>query len=154
MRKQDQIVVNPSVIFTKKESTMWVRKSELLLAYFIFSYGSVLQAYATQRFFKKPGFSPYIIDYVPKDEEIQNRYRIWAKERGALKGFILFSTFFERLFTEGQFNKFRKRLLTLTKRVSSVSEMQNAGFDFDLYCTGSDQVWGKIGTQAFDPAYF
>ena len=54
-----------------------------------------------------------------------------------------------------KFSKFRKTYLKQTeKEYNSVEELKNNLPNADVYCTGSDQVWAKIGGVNYDEAYF
>ena len=52
------------------------------------------------------------------------------------------------------FEKMRKGAFPVTRRYRSDEELRQDPPEADVYITGSDQVWGPIGTDAYDPAFF
>lgn len=53
-----------------------------------------------------------------------------------------------------KFRKFQKQWLSLTKRTySSGEDLKKSKLTADIFCTGSDQVWGNIGMDRYDPVY-
>lgn len=52
------------------------------------------------------------------------------------------------------FDYFIDKELPLTDSFYSLEELKNNLIDFDIYCTGSDQVWNNYYTHNFDGAYF
>lgn len=126
----------------------------------ISNYGSILQTYAMQRVLESMGHRAQIIDYIPRDEDYRNiagtllaRNPEWSKN---LLMKILYKALLAPEYKAAgrRFEAFRKRMLRLTRRYSSLAELKSDTPQADLYCTGSDQVWGPIGGEAYDPAYF
>jgi hypothetical protein len=126
----------------------------------ITNYGSILQAYALQKVLEAMGHSITIIDYIRQDEDYRHitgtllrRSKSW--NRNAVSKAVYKAIIAPEYRKAGRrFEAFRKELLNLSRRYSSATELQNDKPWADIYCTGSDQVWGPIGAQSYDPAYF
>lgn len=115
-------------------------------------HGSVLQAYATQLLFERLGHDVTIIDY-----KYPNR---WQEEHGMHIFYPSLKTRIAQCF--GLKAKYRKRkkilrfmtkYYRLTRKYSDKNELKANPPSFDIYVTGSDQVWNPRFTYA-DPAYF
>ncbi len=116
----------------------------------IFNQGSILQALATQVFFKKLGFDSKIIDYVPSEErfpkiiltELKNNEK-WNSN--IVKRIIFVNIkFFTKLISFYKFNIYRKKYLILSKKIKSVENLKLLDNETTIMCSGSDQVWGPI----------
>ncbi|MCH5320257.1 MAG: polysaccharide pyruvyl transferase family protein [Eubacterium sp.] len=136
------------------------KKIAIITRHAISNYGSVLQTYALQKAIDKIGFESEIIDYIRTDEDYRNISDTLIKKsswnKNAVTRLIYKSIQSPEYIKMGkEFEKYRKALLKLTaKRYSSLEELKHNPPDADIYCTGSDQVWGTIGNDEIDPAYF
>ena len=110
------------------------------------NYGSALQAFALVEYLNKIGHYAETIDYIfPNDyhEKIANPSflkRILFRSRRGLR-FFLVEWFLQR---EKKFSLFRKQHLSLSKKTYYTKEelINNAPL-YDMYITGSDQVWNE-----------
>lgn len=124
------------------------------------NYGSLLQAYATQRAIERLGHEAVCINYIRTDELPENRTKTllsvsrWNKN-AATK--LLYLVTQKPVFDAARkrFDRYRKNMLTLTDECWNTPEelAQNLP-KADVYMTGSDQVWNTVGTGVIDPAYF
>ena len=124
------------------------------------NYGSVLQAYATQRAIEGLGHEAVCINYIRTDELPENRTKTllsvsrWNKNAATR---LLYSVTQKPVFDAAgkRFDRYRKNMLTLTDECWNTPEelAQNLP-KADVYMTGSDQVWNTVGTGVIDPAYF
>lgn len=124
------------------------------------NYGSVLQAYATQRAIEELGHEAVCINYIRTDELPENRTKTllsvsrWNKNAATR---LLYSVTQKPVFDAAgkRFDRYRKNMLTLTDECWNTPEelAQNLP-KADVYMTGSDQVWNTVGTGVIDPAYF
>ncbi|WP_408071428.1 polysaccharide pyruvyl transferase family protein [Butyrivibrio sp. JL13D10] len=135
-------------------------KVGVLTRHAVANYGSVLQAYATQKAIEKTGHESEIINYIRKDEFDINisktmlfRNKAWNSNLLRRIVYIILQT---PVYTSTfrTFRKYTKRLLKETRRVYFTSEEIQNNTNYDLYCVGSDQVWGQIGCSEYDPCYF
>lgn len=137
------------------------KKIAVITRHAVSNYGSVLQTYALQEAIKRAGFDCEIIDYVRFDEAYRRITDTIIKK--SPKWNKNFATRFvykciqspEYIIMGRRFEKFQKKLFNLTpKRYHSLQELKNNKPLADIYCTGSDQVWGAIGADAYDSAYY
>ena len=124
------------------------------------NYGSLLQTIATQTIIERLGHTCEIVDYIREDEHynhiddttLQNNAR-WNSSK--LKRIVyLMMKKPETVLAGKKFEQMRKQYLQLSKRYSSIVELSANKPKADIYMTGSDQVWGKIGNEKYDEAYF
>ncbi|MBQ6995558.1 MAG: polysaccharide pyruvyl transferase family protein [Lachnospiraceae bacterium] len=123
------------------------------------NYGSFLQSYALQKAIEKLGNEAVIIDYIREDEEYHKRINIALKKSKRWNKNLLMRTIYkvsrypETVLMERKFAQFRKKHLNMTKLYTSIQELEKDKPQADIYCTGSDQVWGPISLDNYDPAY-
>lgn len=137
------------------------KKVAVITRHAVSNYGSVLQAYALQEAIKKAGFDCEIIDYIRFDEDYRNitdtvikKSPKWNKNFASRFVYKCIQSP-EYILMGRRFEKFQKSLLNLTNELyRSSEEMKNNRPQADIYCTGSDQVWGAIGTDVYDGAYY
>lgn len=114
------------------------------------NFGSLLQTYATQCIIERLGYQPTIINYrYPnkyhiKKNKLHNPYAtykapFWMRLRGALY-YQLLSVKVNRE-KSNLFKKEQKALLSLTEQYEDQETLRNTPPKFDIYLTGSDQVW-------------
>lgn len=120
-----------------------------------YNYGAVLQCYALYRTLKKLGHECYVLDYWPK--YFYNEYyvhRDFLLTHPPVKTFL--NHFRARNIIKDRnqgFENFLKDYLELMP-ISIVGECVNVdGVQFDLYITGSDQVWNDRCAR-FDRNFF
>lgn len=113
------------------------------------NYGSILQAYALQRFLIQLGFETKCIDYLPsRNQKLLNWVRcgnsprlFWDRARA------FFHSREERQHFRGesvrQFDRFVDEHMATTRRCSSSKDLKKVSEEenFDVYICGSDQIW-------------
>jgi len=136
-------------------------KVKVITRHAVANYGSLLQTYATQHVIEKLGHEVEIINYVPREEQSWRqafvRYHIrGVSQRNPLyKLVFLLSQMINYGFSYRMFKRFRKRFSIKEGALySTPAELKSNPPRADIYVTGSDQVWGNIGTQPYDPAFF
>lgn len=112
----------------------------------VINYGSVLQAYATQFIIEKLGYNCKIIDYEYPNIFQYKRgtipYEItW---RGRIAKYLWLKPRWRRM---NRFSKFIRKRLKTTQFFPNREKLNRYNFDFDVYVTGSDQVWNTIHTK-------
>lgn len=135
-------------------------KVKIITRHAVANYGSILQAYATQKAIKKLGHEAEIINYVRHDEQGKNisdtmlkRNKKWNKNFLTRKIYkILQTPVYNGSYIK--FSQFRKEFLKESDVLYSCDEDLKLLPEADIYCTGSDQVWGKIGNVDYDKNYF
>ena len=125
------------------------------------NYGSVLQAYALQEKIKSLGHEVKIIDYRPSRytmlsmlKGLKNKTELLKKNPFARLAarIIIFPSYLLRFRT---FKKFVNRYLNLTEdSYIDEDDFGNKLPVFDIYCTGSDQVWNSDWNGKIDKPLF
>lgn len=118
------------------------------------NYGAELQAYATQAILKKLGHNAEIIDYLfyknpdfKKTAKSSPLFRFSIKTRIAehiLPLITRIKEFRHRKASRARmsrFNTFHSENTSMSGTYHSIEELYNARLDYDVYITGSDQVW-------------
>lgn len=136
------------------------KKVELITLQRVPNYGSVLQAYATQKIIEKYGFECEIINYFPDRMRIKSMLRRIKDKNEKFKNSLLLRTiariiilpsYFVRF---SSFKKFYKYLNMTNYEYHSNNEIKNNLPIADIYCTGSDQVWNSEWNEGIDKALF
>ena len=104
------------------------------------NWGSVLQAYATQKAVESLGYKAQVIDYVyPNNYHIERGYwhptHIPIKRRIAIWLGIVPPTKMMLL------NDFIKKEMNVSKKIDSREELKDIANDYDIFLSGSDQIW-------------
>ena len=122
----------------------------------IVNYGSLFQSYATQSILEGMGYNAQIIDYISHNETVTRRLRAFSLRcANPIKRIVYrLVKLPDEIIKDRKFVKFRKRLLKMTERFSSLEELKSHDFADDILCAGSDQLWGYMPNEAIDPAYF
>lgn len=134
-------------------------KVSVITRHGITNYGSILQTYATQTVLERLGCQVEIVDYIRTDEEdgqiaktLARRSKRWGKS-AVTRGIYSLIQLPEYKIMGRKFETMRKKLLKMTRRYHSLEELMEDIPDADVYCSGSDQVWGPVGDGHLDPAY-
>lgn len=136
-------------------------KVSFITRHAITNYGSLLQTYALQYIIQRMGYEVEVIDYIREDEDYKKianslvkKSKTWNKN-GLTRAIYCALVSPEYMFMGKKFEKMRKQFLQLTsQKYVNIEELVSEKPVADIYCTGSDQVWGPIGTNEYDPAYF
>lgn len=136
-----------------------MKKVGIITRHAIPNYGSFLQSKATEFIINDLGYESEIINYVREDEKEENIVDTYANSR-KLFGRNILTKFAYRVIQGSNlkrmnkvFKEYRNKYLKISDMVSSSDELKKI-CNYDIYCTGSDQVWGKIGNDNFDKNYF
>lgn len=135
-------------------------KIDIITRHSVPNYGSLLQSYATQKAIEKMGHESEIIDYTRYEERFENLANTLVKgkkwDKNAILRFVYKSIQtpnYAKMYKT--FAKYRKEFLKESEiEYGNLEELKNNPPVADVYCSGSDQIWGKIGTADFDEAYF
>ena len=112
------------------------------------NYGAILQVFALQTKLKELGYDVKVIDY--KNEAIDRQYKLIRLNRGCIKEDLKYFTINQKRFRI--FKKFIKNNLELSKEYS-LDELKSNPPKYDVYITGSDQVWNIKLVKALDDIY-
>lgn len=121
------------------------------------NYGTLLQAYALQRFLRREGYDVSNINYKPSTIE---------KAKNLIKchnSFSLFKEKFDGYLSKKQgqpellcqrnkaFEQFLSKNFNLTKQYSKPNELTELSGKYDAYICGSDQIWSPM---LLNPVYY
>ena len=119
--------------------------------------GTCLQIYATVQKFCQKGHDVCVLNYI-RDYLFGRKYALdlWKGKNWLLR--YLFSYYFawinrKKIFKTTEF--LSNNSIKLTKAYTSANEIRGDLWDYDLYVTGSDQVWNVAhNNNRFDGVYF
>lgn len=137
------------------------KKIDIITLHRIVNYGSVLQAYATQKVFEEKGLDVEFIDYYPERmhllgmlKRIKNKNEKFKKNviLRNIARIVMFPSYIQRFYT---FKAFIKKRLNLSKKIYKTEEdFKNNPPMADYFCTGSDQVWNTGWNEKIDHPFF
>ena len=128
------------------------KKIGIITMHKVLNYGSALQAYALQRVIEKMGYDVEIIDYIyPNEYHMQFVHRPCALRR-LISYAIEMLRGFPRKRRIKAFEEFYKENLKLSRTYYSKEELHNNPPKYDVYMTGSDQVWNPKSIHE-DPSF-
>ena len=124
------------------------------------NYGSLLQSYATEKALEKMGYDAEIIDYCRYDERAEELSKSLVKGKKWDKNVLTRMVYnaiqmpnYSQMYKK--FASYRNGFLKMTdKEYGSIEELKKDVPQEDVYCSGSDQIWGRIGQSDYDEAYF
>lgn len=117
----------------------------------VINYGSILQTYATQHAIEKLGYECEIIDYRYPNEfhYLHGRKVVPMTLKNKIGKTLGISARWRKI---KKFKNFQKKYLNLSKEYASPEDLQEAPPLYDIYMSGSDQVWNPLyryGDQSF-----
>lgn len=115
------------------------------------NYGAVLQAFALQKAIKNLGYKSEILNYI--SERVQISYYLKFPKKGSIKKkisyFFKHSNFMKR---KAVFDAFLNQYILLSKETYTKETLKESNQRYDLFITGSDQVW-NLKLHQMDTAY-
>lgn len=112
------------------------------------SYGSALQSYALQKKLIDLGAETELIDYQYPNEAHGFQVRGIRGIVNALVSFVLNALFgFPNIRKKNRFKSFYKQNYKLSRYYPTTDSLINNPPKYDIYCTGSDQVWNPLFTK-------
>lgn len=118
------------------------------------NYGSVLQAYAMQRYLSRLGVENEIIDYVPDHlRDVNMRLPVLRDKTHNLLPFINLLFFQIQIYRLiGKFERFVKKNMRLSKEKIYSDNFEKA--QYGAYIIGSDTVWSTDESGGFDDGFW
>lgn len=137
------------------------KKVGIITQHRVVNYGSVLQTYALQEKIKELGYDCEVIDYYPERftplgmlKRIKNKGEKFRKSfliRTAAR-IIIIPSYIMRFH---MFFAFLDNRIGMTdKTYRSEEELKMEKFDYDIFCTGSDQVWNYGWNEKIEYPYY
>ena len=125
------------------------------------NYGSVLQAYALQETIKELGYDSEIIDYRPSRSSMLNMIIGLKNKNKLLRRSIIVRTIVRLIMIPSYilrfktFKRFVKHYLNLSQNYyKEENDLLNNPPFYNVYCTGSDQVWNSEWNGKIDKPLF
>jgi hypothetical protein len=119
--------------------------------------GTALQIYSTVRLIEERGHEVVVLQYI-RSYLFGKEYalNLWKNKNWAIRHlFALYYVWINRNRDFLTIRFLRKQSMKITRPFYSVDELKREDFDYDLYVTGSDQVWNMAhNNNRFDEAYF
>ncbi len=138
-----------------------MKKVGVITLHRVTNYGSVLQTYALQETIKKLGYDVEIIDYRPHRITMMGMLKGLKNKKSILQKSLIIRTGVRIIMIPSYvlrfkcFSKFIHKYLKITKKMyKKESEIIEEDFDYDIYCTGSDQVWNSDWNEKFDGPFY
>ncbi len=129
-------------------------KIALLTIHYANSYGGMLQAYAAKDVLSRFG-DVKILNYRTKHlEESMKVVAFPSSLRECMRAAKNIARFFPRSRLIDRFKAFQNTYLAQTDHLTSWSDLQSQSSEFDVFVSGSDQIWNPSIIESFDPAYF
>ena len=121
-----------------------------------YNYGSILQAFALQKYIKENVGEAKIIDFIHREDFKQYhlfRKYLYKTYPTALGADIIY--FVRNLKRKRAFELFIKKYISLTdKRYKDYNQLCELNSLFDVFICGSDQIWNPDCTNGVEPAYY
>ena len=109
----------------------------IITYHWAFNYGAVLQAYALQTYLEKLGHKVEFINYIPKNQKVSILRKFIGRNIESTK--LKLKTLRRELI----FKPFVKKLHIGEIKYQSYQELLKTPPNYDVYITGSDQVWNN-----------
>lgn len=107
-----------------------------------YNFGSVLQAYATQQILKSIGCDPFIINYrIPFQKDYYGLLGYGTGLKAPLKKIMMIPQLSDRKKRAARYEHFITKRMNLTQEFSNPVEAERFKHSFDIYISGSDQIW-------------
>lgn len=114
------------------------------------NYGAVLQTYALQKAIFSLGYDNEVLNY--DEERVKRQYHYSLLSQRSLKEVIQHAIYHKRYKMRiNVFQNFLHEYVQLSKRYTKAN-LSNANYDYDLFISGSDQVW-SLGLHKGDTSY-
>lgn len=153
-------------------------KAGIITFHFPYNCGAILQCLALQTALESYGLEAYVIDYRPwyhqnrytplknpvyfakkclrkRGSEDTKKQRILRSLKGFLRSVYAWRRYPKLVERDRKFKNFRSKFLNESRLYRSIDKLRSNPPDYDIYISGSDQLWNaKITEGEFDPAYF
>ena len=133
-----------------------MKKALIVTMHSIINYGSFYQTIATMALLRNVGCDSDILDYRPLTKRgcyflFSSLFEEKFKIKRLISDIIYFPSKFCRLV---RFRKQQKMYYSSTRIFRSYDDVKKANLKYDIYLTGSDQVWNPVSNHGLDPVFF
>ncbi len=130
-------------------------KAAVVTLHRVYNYGSVLQAYATQKAMQKQGIDAEIVDYITPQRTTKAILFAGSERRSGVKKLLYLLAKSASIFLkERTFGRFVEKNLRLTKKYVTADDLAKDPPQADVYVTGSDQTWNSQYNEGVDRGFF
>lgn len=112
------------------------------------NWGSVLQAFSLQKVIDKLGYKSVIIDYIYPNKfhysqgKPKNKHSLWYRSKHLIKKFLVLLHVMKHKTTKMDLlNSFIKDNMNCTVTIKKKASLKSILPSFDIYVSGSDQIW-------------
>ena len=117
------------------------------------NYGALLQVFALQKKIEELGGECTVLDYRSPPLEIENKKMVLSDCK-YMKDYIRYIFFSKNNIAKyDELREFAKHYLNISKPYYNIKDLKKDAGNYDIFITGSDQVWNSNITDG-DPAYF
>lgn len=129
-----------------------MKKIGILTFHGAHNYGSVLQAYASVMTLRKLGYTPEIINL--RNQAQLGAYKVFHKGESIVQRLFKIMIYLQLRSRSRKFEHFINNVLPISERkYLRGTELDVEKLKYDIYYTGSDQVWNPV-CQDFESAYY
>lgn len=137
------------------------RKVGIITQHRVVNYGSVLQTYALQKKIEELDYDCEVIDYYPERFTPLGMLKRIKDKGERFKNSLIIRTIARIVICPSYFMRFKMFFKFLDSNVRmtpktyrNAEELRQCSFDYDVYCTGSDQVWNYGWNEKIEYPYF
>ena len=125
-------------------------KISVITIHRVYNFGSVLQAFATQKIFESKGCEVEVIDYI---SSIRTAKHLILGDKGISPIYRIGRTM-SIILKELTIGRFIKKRINLSCRYITENDLDSNPPKADIYITGSDQTWNSQYNEGLDRGYF
>lgn len=131
-----------------------MKKIGIITFHCSYNYGSVLQAYALQKYIMNNDYDVKIIDYQSRNYDMYHLFKLWMLKHPVK--LIAENKHINRLIRrKHNFLRFINESMNLTDKTYSYDDdLTVLNDEFDVFIAGSDQIWNPICTGGVDSNFF
>lgn len=131
-----------------------MKKIGIITFHCSYNYGSVLQAYALQKYIMNNDYDVKVIDYQSRNYDMYHLFKLWMLKHPVK--LIAENKHINRLIRrKHNFLRFINESMNLTDKTYSYDDdLTVLNDEFDVFIAGSDQIWNPICTGGVDPNFF
>lgn len=120
------------------------KKTALITFHAPYNFGSALQAFSLQKILLNKHIDNEIINYrFQGQKDVYGLIRKNVQSVDKVKDILQFPIFRKKLQKAKRFEEFTKKYMDLTKEFSEPEELEILSDKYDVFISGSDQIWNK-----------
>lgn len=129
-----------------------MKKVGFITIHAVQNFGSILQSIATAKVLRDLSCSPTLISYIPERYTWKRFFKHYTSSLISFaKMFVMLPLSYLR---RKEFSSYLRKYVKMTKPIYQTQDFSAVCPKFDIYMTGSDQVWNSIHNEGIDRHYF